>query len=197
MLVSTKYHWNISFQKKLPSKYVVKNARSVTNFVWQLFFQWISRVCQIKNIKYIVSLILWNYSTIALFVRKSLLLNESFSKCQQSYNRNIPVGYFEGIYTCENLTFHLQTEKDVKFASEMVSVFTQCITSLEIAINYYFQCCNLDIHYVKYKNSKAFCYWYLVLFISHTTKLAKDECVITFLDNFIFSWCHPEGPLWY
>jgi hypothetical protein len=47
------------------------------------------------------------------------LLNESFSKCQQSYNRNIPVGYFEGIYTCENLTFHLQTEKDVKFVSEM------------------------------------------------------------------------------
>jgi hypothetical protein len=30
-----KYHWNISFQKKLPSKYVVKNARSVTHFVWQ------------------------------------------------------------------------------------------------------------------------------------------------------------------
>jgi hypothetical protein len=29
------------------------------------------------------------------------------------------MGYFEGIYTCENLTFHLQTEKDVKFVSEM------------------------------------------------------------------------------
>jgi hypothetical protein len=32
-------------------------------------------------------------------------------------SRNI--GYFEGIYVCENLTFHLQTEKDVKFLSEM------------------------------------------------------------------------------
>ena len=43
---------------------------------------------------------------------------ESFSNCQQSYYRNI--GYFERIYTCENLTFHLQTEKDAKFVSEMV-----------------------------------------------------------------------------
>ena len=43
---------------------------------------------------------------------------ESFSNCQQSYYRDI--GYFEGIYTCENLTFHMQTEKDVKFVNEMV-----------------------------------------------------------------------------
>ena len=39
MLVPTKYQWNISFLKKLPSKYVVKNARSVTHFVKQTFFQ--------------------------------------------------------------------------------------------------------------------------------------------------------------
>jgi hypothetical protein len=52
MIVSTKYHWNISFKNKLPWKYVVKNARSVTHFVWQTFFQWISRVCQIKKNKY-------------------------------------------------------------------------------------------------------------------------------------------------
>jgi hypothetical protein len=38
MLMPTKYHWNISFQKKLPSKYVVKNARSETHFVWQKLF---------------------------------------------------------------------------------------------------------------------------------------------------------------
>jgi hypothetical protein len=31
------------------------------------------------------------------------------------YYRNI--GYFEEIYTCENLTFHLQTEKDIKFGN--------------------------------------------------------------------------------
>ena len=43
---------------------------------------------------------------------------DSFSNYEQSYYRNI--GYCEGIYTCENLTFHLQTEKDVKFVSEMV-----------------------------------------------------------------------------
>ena len=43
MPVPTKYHWNISFQKKCSSKYVVKNARNVTQFVWQHFsieFQW-------------------------------------------------------------------------------------------------------------------------------------------------------------
>jgi hypothetical protein len=33
--------------------YFVKNARRKTHFVWQTFFQWISRVCQIANIKYI------------------------------------------------------------------------------------------------------------------------------------------------
>jgi hypothetical protein len=40
MLVPTKYHWNISFQEKLPSKYVVKNARSVTHFVWQKLYSY-------------------------------------------------------------------------------------------------------------------------------------------------------------
>jgi hypothetical protein len=39
MLVPTKYHWNISFQKKCSSKYVVKNARNVTQFV-TTFFYW-------------------------------------------------------------------------------------------------------------------------------------------------------------
>ena len=53
ILVSTKYHWNISFPKKFPAKYVVKKDRSVTHFVWQTFFHLISSVCQIKNIKYI------------------------------------------------------------------------------------------------------------------------------------------------
>jgi hypothetical protein len=43
---------------------------------------------------------------------------EYFWNCQQSHYRN--TGYFEGICKCENLTFHLQTEKDVKFVSEMV-----------------------------------------------------------------------------
>ena len=37
---------------------------------------------------------------------------ESFSNCQQSYYRNI--GYFGGIYTCENVTFHLHSEKRCK-----------------------------------------------------------------------------------
>jgi hypothetical protein len=35
------------------------------------------------------------------------------------------MGYFEGIYTYENLTFHLQTEKDIKFVSEMVLKFLE------------------------------------------------------------------------
>ena len=47
MPVPTKYHWNISFQKK----FSLKNARNVTQFVWLTFFYWISRVCQ-KKIKY-------------------------------------------------------------------------------------------------------------------------------------------------
>jgi hypothetical protein len=52
MPVPTKYHWNISFQKKCSSKYVVKNARNVTQFVWQPFsieFQGFVK----KKIKYI------------------------------------------------------------------------------------------------------------------------------------------------
>ena len=51
------------FPEKCSSKYVVKNARNVTQFVWQTFFYWISRVCQ-KKFKYIhQNLILWNYRT--------------------------------------------------------------------------------------------------------------------------------------
>jgi hypothetical protein len=50
MLVPTKYHWNISFQKTLSSKYVVKNAKSVTHFLCdKLFFHWILMLCQIKK----------------------------------------------------------------------------------------------------------------------------------------------------
>jgi hypothetical protein len=45
-------------------------------------------------------------------------MNLSQTVSNQIYSRNI--AYFEGIYTCENLTFHLQPEKDVKFVSEMV-----------------------------------------------------------------------------
>ena len=51
----TKYHWNISFQKKCSSaKYVVKNAKNVTQFVWQPFsieFQGFVK----KKMKYILS----------------------------------------------------------------------------------------------------------------------------------------------
>ena len=73
MLVTTKYHWNISFQKKkMSSKYVVKNASSVTHFVWQTFFHWISRVCQIKNIKYIHQNLRY-YETILLYLSGSHL----------------------------------------------------------------------------------------------------------------------------
>jgi hypothetical protein len=48
MPLPTKYHWNISFQKKFSSKYVVKNARNVTQFVWQPFSIY-SRVCKRKK----------------------------------------------------------------------------------------------------------------------------------------------------
>jgi hypothetical protein len=51
--------------------------------------------------------------------------------------------------------------------------------------------CNLDIHFVKYKNSKAFCYWWLFFFYLTNKETTKDECVITFPDNFIFSGGHP------
>ena len=37
MPLPTKYHWNISFQKKCSSKYVVKNVRNVIQFVRQPF----------------------------------------------------------------------------------------------------------------------------------------------------------------
>jgi hypothetical protein len=43
MPVPTKYHWNISFQKKCSSKYVVKNARNITQFWFRLFFSCLRR----------------------------------------------------------------------------------------------------------------------------------------------------------
>ena len=49
MPVSTKYHWNISFQKKCSSKYVCQKCNTIRVTT---FFYWISRVCQ-KKIKYI------------------------------------------------------------------------------------------------------------------------------------------------
>jgi hypothetical protein len=45
-------------------------------------------------------------------------MNLSQTVSNHIYYRNI--GYFERIYKCENLTFHLQPEKDVTFVSEMV-----------------------------------------------------------------------------
>ena len=62
MLVPTNY-WNISFQKKLLSKYIVCCQKKN--------FQWYSRVCQIKYIKYIHQNLRYYEtltSTIALFV---------------------------------------------------------------------------------------------------------------------------------
>ena len=59
---------------------------------------------------------------------------ESFSNCQQSYYRNIY--YFGEIYTCENLTFHLHSEKRCKIC-ELDGVYKKCINSLKIAIIIY------------------------------------------------------------
>jgi hypothetical protein len=59
---------------------------------------------------------------------------EYFSNWQQSYYRNI--GYFEEIYTCENLTFHLHSEKRCKIC-ELDGVYKKCINSLKIAIIIY------------------------------------------------------------
>ena len=56
MPVPTKYHWNISFQKKCSSKYVVKNARNVTQFVWQPFSIY-SRVCERKKLNIYTSIL--------------------------------------------------------------------------------------------------------------------------------------------
>ena len=53
MPVPTKYHWNISFQKKCSSKYVVQNDRNVTQFVWQPFSIELQGFVKKKRIKYI------------------------------------------------------------------------------------------------------------------------------------------------
>jgi hypothetical protein len=37
------------------------------------------------------------------------------------------IGYFQGIYTCEILTFHLQSEKEVQFVSEKVCLHNASI----------------------------------------------------------------------
>jgi hypothetical protein len=76
---------------------------------------------------------------------------ESFSSCEQSYNRNI--GYFE------NLTLHLQTETDVKCVSEMVHKFliiNRCISKsagmmMTNEIEHYMQQWN----YIKISKAKA------------------------------------------
>ena len=60
-----------------------------------------------------------------LFLFSCFLKYESFSSWQQSYFRNI--GYFQGIYTCEILTFHLQSEKEVQFVSEKVCLHNASI----------------------------------------------------------------------
>ena len=44
MPVPKKYHWNISFQKKCSSKYVVKNARNETQFVWPFSIEFLGFV---------------------------------------------------------------------------------------------------------------------------------------------------------
>jgi hypothetical protein len=56
-------------------------------------------------------LILYLWDKKKLVTNNKKLLNSYIchSGYQQSYYRNI--GYFGGIYTCENLTFHLQIEK--------------------------------------------------------------------------------------
>jgi hypothetical protein len=55
MPVPTKYHWNISFQKKCSSKYVVKNVRNVTpdNLCDNLFLLNFKGLSKKKRIKYI------------------------------------------------------------------------------------------------------------------------------------------------
>jgi hypothetical protein len=53
MPVPTKYHWNISFQNFFSSKYVVKNARNVTQFVWQTFSIEFQGFVKKKRIEYI------------------------------------------------------------------------------------------------------------------------------------------------
>ena len=81
-----------------------------------------------------INLHLGIYQSLNSFFSLCFLKYESFSNCEQSYYRNI--GYFEGIYTCENLSFHLQPEEDVKFVSEMVCLH-KCINSSKIAIIIY------------------------------------------------------------
>ena len=58
-----------------------------------------------------------------LFLFSCFLKYEFFSSWQHSYFRNI--GYFEGIYTCENFTIHLQTETEVQFVIEMVCLHNE------------------------------------------------------------------------
>ena len=103
MPVPTTYHWNISFQKKCSSKYVVKNARNVTQFVWQVSLMFllqlplvsiqfdvpsringlISATCSIKSVWRFVFRYLWCQVNLIFFSHKqNILINStSFMLC--------------------------------------------------------------------------------------------------------------------
>ena len=57
----------------------------------------------------------FNHHKINLHLVISMVERLFFSLCFLKYE-----SFFEGIYTCDNLTFHLQTEKELQFVSEMV-----------------------------------------------------------------------------
>ena len=67
----TKYHWNISFQNKCSSKYVVKNARNVTQFVWQPFSIEFQGFVKKKELN-IYTRILWNYRANSFYGSKKI-----------------------------------------------------------------------------------------------------------------------------
>jgi hypothetical protein len=67
----------------------------------------------------------WLFYTLLYFAEFCIIFEQFMTVNLSQTVRNIPVGYFEGIYTCENFTFLLQTEKYLKCLSEMMHTFLE------------------------------------------------------------------------
>jgi hypothetical protein len=122
MLLPTRYHWNISFQNKLPSKYVAKNARSVTHFVWQTFLP-----MNFKGLKFKTAHIQCKQSVLP----RSLELREDFQTCRWPYiwkdNDNRVVSHIPGLHPINRicmLSIHIPQSMYIITQHMYISIFS-------------------------------------------------------------------------
>jgi hypothetical protein len=115
--ISLKY---LFLQKKLPSKYVVKYASSVTHFVWQIYFP---NEFQIKNIKYIHrNLRYYETKVRLLYLSGNHLPLVMIYKNKMVTLKNLILKYIG----MKNINIHLWIEKEVS-CSNKCNVFIETV----------------------------------------------------------------------